>query len=173
MRRAETSFLSARRHHAGFTLVEVMMASIVLVVGFIGMMQTILAGAEMLATARRQTLAAQILSHEVEMLRLRPWADIAALPSGLPVSIPLTIDSQFSAAVTAVGLRASAPWQATDTLKLTRTCTVPDPDTDLREVNFTLTWTMQPSGGAAARTYTRKLSAYYGKYGLNLSYQRS
>lgn len=149
------------------------MASTVLLVGFVGMMQTILIGAEMLASARRQNLAAQILSHEVEMLRLLSWSEITALPTGQPVPTQLTVDSQFSAAITAVGLRASSPWQSNDTLKLTRTFTTPDPDTDLREVNFTLTWTMQPSGGAAVRTYTRKLSAYYSKHGLNLSYQRS
>lgn len=163
-----------RRRPAGFTIVEVMMAATILLVGFIGMMQTVLAGAEMMATARRQTLAAQILNHEIEKLRLLSWSEIAALPTGQPVPNQLTIDSQFADAITAAGLRANTSnWEASDTLTLTRTFTSPDPATDLREANFTVTWTMRPTGGTAVRTFVRKLSAYFGKHGLNLTYQRS
>ena len=55
------------------------MASVILVVGFLGMIQAVTIGSEMLATARRQTIAAQILNHEMENLRLQDWATINAL----------------------------------------------------------------------------------------------
>ncbi|HRG56118.1 MAG TPA: hypothetical protein PLG56_08770, partial [Lacunisphaera sp.] len=64
---------------AAFTIVEVMMAAVILVVGFMGMIQAITIGSEMLATAQRQNLAAQILDHEIGKLRLNSWSSISAL----------------------------------------------------------------------------------------------
>jgi len=170
--------LRPNRSAAGFTIVEVMMASVILVVGFIGMIQGITVGSEMLATARRQTLAAQIINHETEKLRLTSWANLPA--SG--TSGTVTIDSQFNYSIAACGLTSSditVSWVATD---LT---------TELREIAYTLTWNKSGSSTAAAtptgswlnqlafyrpssiaRTYTRKTSVYVGKYGLSLNAQR-
>lgn len=53
-----------------------MMASVILVVGFIGMIQAVTIGSEMLATARRQTIASQIINHEMERLRMADWTTI-------------------------------------------------------------------------------------------------
>jgi hypothetical protein len=64
---------------AGFTIVEVMMASVILVVGFMGMIQAVSICSEMLATGRRQTIAAQILNHEIERMRLMSWSNINSL----------------------------------------------------------------------------------------------
>jgi prepilin-type N-terminal cleavage/methylation domain-containing protein len=170
----------------GFTIVEVMMASVILVVGFIGMIQGITIGSEMLATARRQTLAAQIINHETEKLRLTAWASLPAAASNVAV----TIDSQFDTAITACGLVKGT------TITLARTTTDIDTDsdtvTDLKEVTFTVIWNKSGTNTAAttatgswlnqlsfaspspiARTYTRTATAYFGKYGLNLAYQRS
>jgi Tfp pilus assembly protein PilV len=171
---------------AGFTIVEVMMASVILVVGFVGMIQGITIGSEMLATARRQTLAAQIINHETEKLRLTNWSTVSALTA---TSTTLTIDSQFDTAITACGLVKGT------TITLTRTTANIQPDganTDLKEVTFTVTWNKSGTNTAAtaatgswlnqlsfaspspiARTYTRTATAYFGKYGLNLAYQRS
>jgi Tfp pilus assembly protein PilV len=161
-------FPPTRRARA-FTLVEVMMAAAILVVGFIGMIQAVTIGSEMLATARRQTLAAQIIDHEIERLRLLPWDDpagtndLVGLAAG-PTSV--TIDSQFAAAISAAGLASGT------TLVLSRS--VSDVVTgSMREVVFTVTWTVRPSGVSTSRTYTRASSARFGKYGLNLTYQRS
>src|SRR3954462_1301399 len=91
------------RSAAGFTIVEVMMAAAILVVGFMGMIQAITIGSEMLATARRQTLAAQIITFETEKLRLVSW-------SGMPAAgtSTITIDSQFTSAIAACGLASSS-----------------------------------------------------------------
>ena len=158
----------------GFTIVEVMMASVILVVGFVGMIQAITLGSEMLATARRQTLAAQILDHEIGRLRLKDWTYISALTS----SASATYSSDQASINTAI---------AASGVSFTLSSTVSTITTDLREVAFTVTWTKSGTNTAAttptgswlsqlsfsspspiARTYTRKSTAYFGKYGLNL-----
>lgn len=63
------------------------------------------------------------------------------------------------------------------TYTLARTVTNPDPVTNIREVNFTVTWVVKTSRRDASNnpltfTYRRSNSAWFGKYGLNLSYQR-
>jgi prepilin-type N-terminal cleavage/methylation domain-containing protein len=179
----------------GFTIIEVMMASVILVVGFMGMIQAVTIGSEMMATARRQTLAAQILENEIGKLRLLPWDASKASPNEAYIntlattSTPITIESYFNNAIAACGLTPGA-------ITLSRTTTNIDPDgdgiTDLKEVTFTLTWTKGGTSTAApaatgswldrlsfynpssiARTYTRKSTALFGKYGLNLNIQRS
>src|SRR5512140_1701005 len=79
----------------GFTLIEVMMAATILVVGFIGMIQAVSLTCRMMDHARRQILATQIVNHEIEKLRLVGWSngstginDLAAGPT------TVTIDSQ-------------------------------------------------------------------------------
>lgn len=145
----------------GFTLVEVMMASTILVVGFMGMIQALITGSEMMATARRQTLAAQIMTHEMEKLRLASWTTITGLPTA---STTVTIDTLFDSAKTA----SSATWT------LTRSCAyVSNTNSLVREVTFTITWSVKRSGFKNAKTYTRMMSGYYGNNGLNLSYERS
>ncbi len=168
------------RHTAdkGFTIIEVMMASVILVVGFMGMIQAITMGSEMMATARRQTLAAQILEHEIGKLRLTAWS---SLPSAGTTSV--TLDSHFDNALASCGLTSA---------NVTLSRTTSSPTTDLKEVTFTITWTKSGTNTAAstssgswfeqlafyrpssaARTYTRKTTAFFGKYGLNHSIQRS
>jgi Tfp pilus assembly protein PilV len=202
---------SRTRHQAAFTMVEVMMASVILVVGFMGMIQAVTIGSEMLATARRQTIAAQILDHEIEKLRYADWTTVSSYPTG-PTT--LTIDTQFrkawsSATAYAIGdvVASSGTWyycitahtnqavtnttywrQAlaseagvmTDTniahgatFALSRTVASVSGATNLREITFTVTWTVVPSGFSTSRTYTRMRSAYSGKFGLNQSIQRS
>lgn len=166
-----------------FTIVEVMMASVILVVGLIGMIQGITIGSEMMATARRQTIAAQILDHEIGKLRLLPWDVTTAAPNELCINdLPATLaaatyDSDLASLDTAIAASGV-------TFTLARTVTTVT--TDLREVTFTVTWTKSGTTTAAttatgswfeqlsfaspspiARTYTRKSTAYFGKYGLN------
>ena len=140
-----------------------MMAAVILVVGFMGMIQALTLGSEMMATARRQTLANQIITQEVEKLRLSNWTTVSGLATA---STSITIDSRFSNAIAGCGLTSSD-------ISLSRTAA--DVTTDLREITFTLTWTKSGSSTAAptptgswldqlafyrpvaiARTYTRK-----------------
>jgi Tfp pilus assembly protein PilV len=66
---------------AGFTLIEVGMAALILVVAFIGMIRALTFTSGLMDHARRQTVATQILTHEIEQLRLRSWTEINALPT--------------------------------------------------------------------------------------------
>jgi Tfp pilus assembly protein PilV len=72
---------SHSRSIAGFTLVEVMMAAIILTVGFMGLIQAVTICSGMMDQARRETLAAQILNNEIEQLRLTNWSTISSLPT--------------------------------------------------------------------------------------------
>src|SRR5262245_37318502 len=68
---------------AGFTLVEVMIAGLVMAAGVMGMIQVVSAGAQMVDTARKQAVAMQIIDSEMEKLRS---ADSASLNNLFGVS---------------------------------------------------------------------------------------
>lgn len=150
-----------------------MMASVILLVGFIGLIEAVTLSTNAMEHARRQSLAAQILAHYTEELYLARWSTISALSTS---STSLTIDSQFDAARQALGddLTTASIVRFT----LTRQATNPDPMTDVREVKFTVTWVVKTSrttsGGARLSfTHQRSTSAWYGKYGLPLSYYQN
>src|SRR6478736_7583529 len=170
--------LSRHRRTTGFTIVEVMMASVILVVAFFGMIQAITIGSEMMATSRRQTIASQIITHEIEKLRLKDWTTIYAY-TAIPSATYTSDSDDLNAAIAGSGV--------TFTLATSVSTVV----TDLREVTFTVTWTKSGTTTAAAatsgswlqrltfsgqspiaRTYTRVGVGYFTKYGLNLSTQR-
>lgn len=156
-----------------------MMASVILVVGFMGMIQAVTIGSEMLATARRQTLAAQILTHEMEKLRLTSWTTISALTD----STATTYDSDQASIDTAIAASGVTFNLARDVTTVT---------TDLVEVTLTVTWTKSGTTTAAStttgswleqiafrrdtpiqRVYTRSSTSWFTKYGLNHAIQRS
>ncbi len=164
------------------------MAAVILVVGFIGMIQSITIGSEMLATARRQNLANQVINHELDKLRLIDFATINSYAAG-PTTI--TIDNQFSTAITACGLTTDTSVATNPYIKLERSVSSVVSGS-MCQVTFTVTWqksgtttaatTLTGSwlqklslGGSAPirRTYVRKGVGFFGKYGLNLNLQRS
>ena len=215
--------LSARHRHAtGFTIVEVMMASVILVVGFLGMIEAVTISAKQMDAARRQTLATQIINHEIEKLRLLPWDVTTAAPNELCIndlptaSTAVAIDTNFWPAwnsatpyvanrvvsyngayyrcilahtnqvppnatywtAASIGQPSDILFRQGATYTLARTVTSANPVPNIREVNFTVTWVVKTSrvdsgGSPLTFTFTRKNSAWFGKYGLNWSYQRS
>jgi hypothetical protein len=123
-----------------------------------GMIQGITVGSEMMATARRQTIAAEILDHEIGKLRVKDWSYINSLSSAASA----TYSSDLASINTAI---------AASGVSFTLASTVTTITTDLREVAFTGSWLDQLSFSGPspiARTYTRMSTAYFGKYGLNL-----
>ena len=222
------------------------MATVVMMVGFIGMMEAVAISATTMDHARRQTFATQVMSHEIDRLYFLPWSGTTSI-SGLPTAnTDVPFDPQFwpnwSATNTYAVKQAvnysgayyrcrvahsnvtppnASYWTATTaadfaapmgtgslvasdiivvysgaTFTLARTVTNPDPVTNIRQINFTISWTVATgrigssvsqgsrtvATGAddystnqrrAATTHTRVMSAWYGKYGLPLSYQRS
>jgi Tfp pilus assembly protein PilV len=151
-----------RRRLGGFTIVEVAIGAVIMAIAATAMIQALASGAEMQATGQRQLLAAQILQQEMDNLRLQDWATINGLAAG-PTT--LTISTQFDTAITSAGLTKGT------TITLSRS--VSTVSSGLREVTLTVTWTMNPSGNAGTRTYTRVTSAYFTQFGLNLAAQRT
>lgn len=149
------------------------MATLILMVGFIGLIEAVTVTTNSMEHARRQTLATQILSHEIEKLYLESWSTISGLSTSSSI---LTIDSQFDDARQALGDDRSA--NAVVRFSLRRSVTNPNPVTNVREVNYTVTWVVTTSrrdagGNRVTFTHTRSSSAWYGRYGLPLSYQQS
>jgi hypothetical protein len=104
----------------------------------------------------------QILQHEMDEIRMDSWSTINGLAAG-PTT--LTISTQFDSSITALGLTKGT------TITLSRSVSTITAN-QLREVTLTVTWTMDPSGNAGTRSYTRSISAYFTKYGLNYTAQR-
>jgi Tfp pilus assembly protein PilV len=218
--------LPATRRTASFTVVEVMMATLILMVGFIGVIEGVTVSANTLDHSRRQLFATQILAHHTDELYLASWDSISAWSRWAGTSGPVTsdetrlpIDFQFwppwsgttyyqaNRVVTHNGVSyrsraghinqtppnatywtvvsSAAPPSNSDivtlygaTFTLVKTVTNPDPATDMREVNFTVRWQVntgrrKPDGLPLIFNYECSTSAWYGKYGLVLSYRQS
>lgn len=172
----------------GFSIIDAMMATVILVVGFMGMILAVTVGSELLATAQRQALANQIISNEIEKLNLTPWSttsgtDIVTLPAG-PTSV--AISGRFTAAINASG---ATNW--TMSRSVTTVFQTGGGTPLLRAVTFTVTWTKTGNTATAAtltgsaldklafmrdspisRTYTRIGTAFYGSQGINQTAQR-
>lgn len=85
----------ARQMRRGFTLVEILMAIMVLAFGITGSLTAMRIGFDMVETARDQTMVAQVLQSEIETLRLMAWREISELPE----EENFTIDSEFDATI--------------------------------------------------------------------------
>jgi prepilin-type N-terminal cleavage/methylation domain-containing protein len=168
----------------GFTIIEVMMATTILLVGFIGVIQAITIGSESLDVARKLQVANQIIAAEVEKLRGSDWSVITSLP-----------DSADSATIS-IGPTGTISGNTAYFALSNRTATTADDNTDLAslakgfkcslvrtylrptsatastatfvKVTYTVTWTSNTN-----RSKNHQVSAYFGKNGLHLSYQQS
>ena len=85
-----------RPRQRGFTMVEVMMAAIVMALGITTCITTLQYGMRAIDTARNMTLAAQIMQSEMEILRLQNWSQISALPASATLDSATSITSGTS-----------------------------------------------------------------------------
>jgi Tfp pilus assembly protein PilV len=168
---------------AGFTLIEVGMAALILVAGFISLIQAITIGSQMLDNARKQQIAMQIVEGEVEWLR-------AQSDSFIPNTLASDTISVSSAGVATV-TNSAGNFHLEDNpalLELAKGFTVRMVKTNIRtnfdKVVYTVTWT-----GASGRDYYRRVDTdsdgtvdasnrrtfefYFEKNGLRLSFQKS
>jgi hypothetical protein len=168
-----------RRHRlAGFTIIEVLMAAAVLTVGFMGLVEAVTMCSGMMDEARRQTLATQILNHEIEKVRFYNWDKTKTQPTLIltPIDSSHYPNSPFLDAITASGAIYSLSLSGSFVDPLTNaTASV---DTGLAEYVVTVTWVVKSSrrdssGNPVTFTHSRTNTAYFAKYGLNLSDQRS
>ena len=72
----------SRRNNKGFTLLELLIAMVITLVGLLGLLQAVnIATEQNLRNASREE-ALQIAEHSMSQLRARPFAQISSLPSG-------------------------------------------------------------------------------------------
>jgi len=163
-----------------------MMAATILVVGFVGMIQAITIGSEMLDAARKQQVATQIMDDEIERLRTSSWNNIASLASTSSSStrtIAISNTGAISGHTDSFALSDYSASTADDntalcalakgfTCSYTRTYLRPGSATSTTvtyiKYVYTVTWK-----GNTGRSYSRSAEAYFGQNGLHLSYQRS
>lgn len=122
----------------GFTLLEVMIASIVLVLGIVTAITTLQRGFQSLDSARNLTSASQVMQSEMERLRLKNWTQIEDLQKASPSLI------------------------ATEDQRFTCTLAITDLKTDMKEIVLRAEWR-----GYDGRPQTARLITRYGKSGLN------
>ena len=152
------AMMHSPRNRSGFTLVEVALAATILLVGFAGMAMALMVGSEMLDTARKQTIAAQIIQAEAEYLRLKDWPTIQNLTSTAPAYLSDGIYPEF--AQTTLALFAGTQ------IKFARQVNA-DPHPSLRSISMTVSWT-----SITGKPHSRSSNVYLGKYGLNVAYQK-
>lgn len=127
---------------SGFTLVEVMVASVVLVLGIVAAITTMQGGLQAIDSARNLTMATQLMQSEMEQLRLKSWVQLDALQAAGDNVVPLDAG--------ATGAR------------FTCTRTIRDLKTDMKEIVLNAEWR-----GYNGRLQSARLITRYGKSGLN------
>ncbi|MDD2763847.1 MAG: hypothetical protein PHE83_07750 [Opitutaceae bacterium] len=155
----------ALKTRSGFTLIEVALGATILAVAFIGMIDALAIGSEMLDTARKQTIAAQIMQAEAEYLRMQPWSTISSLASKSPDYLSNYADFNPKLNHSSLAPSSLATF-ANTSFKFSRTVNT-NPHANLRWITMTVSWT-----SITGKAHQRSSNLYIGKYGLNVSYQK-
>jgi type II secretory pathway pseudopilin PulG len=134
---------AARRGISGFTIVEVMVAAVVLVLGIVTAITTLQRGFQALDTARHYTFASQAMQSELERLRLKNWAQLQTLQDSRDTTVVVP-------AVAGADAGAFACTRVINDLK-----------TDMKEIVLISTWR-----GYDGRPHTLRLVTRYSKSGL-------
>jgi Tfp pilus assembly protein PilV len=131
------------RPSGGFTLVEVMFASIVLLLAIVTSISALQRGFQALDTARNLTAASQVMQAETERLRLKSWDQVQALQDSRDNSVAVT------------GVTGAA------TLNFTCTRSIRDIKVNMKEITLVSTWQ-----GHDGRSHTARYITRYSKSGL-------
>ncbi len=132
-----------RNDHGAFTLLEVMLAAVVLAFGITTAITTLQRGMQAIDTARNYAYSAQLMQSELESLRLKNWSQLETLQSAGPSAV--TNDPTASSARTA----------------FTCTRTINSLKSDMKEILLISTWR-----GYDGRAHTVRFITRYGKTGL-------
>ena len=165
----------------GFSIIEVMVAAAILLVGFIGVIQALTIGTESLDTVRKQQVAGQIIAAEIEKLRGGAWSTIAGLPDSATIAIGS--DGTITGDCTAFALSNRTNDTADDHVALSRlapgfTCAftrvrlrptgATASNVTFVKVTYTVTWISN-----TGRTHRHTAETCFSQNGLQLSYQQS
>lgn len=126
-----------------FTIVEVMIAAVVLALGITTAITTLQGGFQAVDLARNYTYASQVMQSEVERLRLKNWNQVQALQDAGSGAI----------AVATVSGTAAQSFRCTRTIR--------DIKTDMKEITLVSQW-----NGYDGRAHTLRFVTRYGKTGL-------
>jgi type II secretory pathway pseudopilin PulG len=126
-----------------FTIVEVMIAAIVLALGITTAITTLQGGFQAVDLARNYTYASQVMQSEIERLRLKCWAQVQELQDAGP------------AAITTAAVSGAARGS------FTCTRTIREIKTDMKEITLVSQWR-----GYDGRSHTLRFVTRYGKTGL-------
>lgn len=166
----------------GFTIVEVMMATTILLFGFIGVIQAITIGSEYLDGARKLQIANQIALAEIEKLRGGDWTTVTSLPLSATITVSPTGTISGDVTQFALSNRSAVIGDYNTALSnlakgfscsLARSYLRPSASASASTVTFikvtyTITWTSN-----TGRTKSHQVATYLTKNGLHLSYQQS
>ncbi|MCB0074100.1 MAG: prepilin-type N-terminal cleavage/methylation domain-containing protein [Caldilineaceae bacterium] len=140
-------FRRTRKTPSGFTIVEVMVAATIMVLGITTSLTTLTFGMRAIDTARNSTLAAQIMQSEMENIRLLNWAQLTALSTSETVDISSIISSGSSTTLDATLNNIIS--------KFTCTRTITTPKSNMREITLTVSWNGQ-DGRAHSNSYVTR-----------------
>ena len=134
---------SRRSHDTGFSLVEVMIAAMVLVLGITTAITTLQRGLQALDSARNYSYAAHLMQNELERLRLKSWSQIETLQAAGETTVD-TDDTASSA-------------------RTVFTCTrvITDVKADMKQITLISNWR-----GMDGRPQTARFITRYAKSGL-------
>jgi type II secretory pathway pseudopilin PulG len=135
---------TGRRMATAFTILEVMVATILLVFAITSSITVMQSGFQALDTARNLTTAGQIMENEMESLRLKNWAQIQALQDAGNTTV--TPDPSLGPVA----------------MRFNSTGKISDLKTDMKQITLATTWT-----GTDGRPHTVSYLTRYGKNGLN------
>lgn len=136
-----------RSDRAGFTIIEVAIATFVMAFGIATSILTMQSGFKQTDLARGTTIAAQIIQSEMERLRMMSWTLINALPA----SETFDGTTYFSANPEMAG-------KFTVTRTVANNATTP---AEIRDLTVAVTWKTYDG-----RSHTRSFTAIYAKNGL-------
>lgn len=146
---------------AAYTLVEVMLASFVMLFAISTSLLVFQNGFRALDTSRKTTLASQIMQGEMERIRMLNWTQVQALPAEQEIDFENLFPRNTAAEQKILDLM-----KKTFVAKRT-TATPAGYDNEVRQVTVTITW-----NGIDGQPHRRSSQTQYCKNGLYAYYYR-
>ena len=141
------------RQDNAFTLVEVMIGTVVTTLMLVSLYTGFTFGFRELQLARQEARATQILEEKMELIRLLTWDQVANLPG----YIPTTFTESFYATNPT---NSSGGLSYTGTVVVTNAPITESYKADLRMVQVTVNWS------SGKNTYKRSMSGFVSQYGM-------
>ncbi|MFZ5494221.1 MAG: type IV pilus modification PilV family protein [Verrucomicrobiota bacterium] len=153
---------AARRAHAGFTIMEVVMSTFVMALGIATSIVALQTGFKTVDVARGTTLASQILQSEMERIRLKNWSEIVALSTATDTTDPHPAGSPAGVEMFDGSTNFTSSSDVADKYIITRTVTEdPTRPGEVMYITISVAWT-----SFDGRSHTRSFQSMYAKDGL-------